>query len=376
MLISPMMGPILAITFAMAIKTTQSQTVRRQELVNLIVKPGGTAESLPRALSNPSEGYPYRKPLASGDIVQLPKTPCFLKGETNGFEKRRLGKLVRLKDITMGDDTVDAKKRQDESAERGQKTTWLVQTMIAGPVPVPKNTTRGEERSLYSTFTNQRESSGAGEVFPEWEMEWHEQWADPELLPFPESPGPGGLLEPDAVLLHPIKPGTRVPYLGHCATVRRRVAKRPESKPGARGIVARSQAEAETLYEVEWSPSETLDVGKYNESMRQTPSKDGAAREVVVEPIGNVQKSKDISLARNALMKKGAISEVVAAIVAWLMGFGIAPLFMVSTFLDGRGNETGQRLASFRSRFTLCVVFLSRVRLGVKQLRLSRASEN
>jgi len=278
---------------------------------------------------------------------------------------------VRLKDITMGDDTVDAKKRQDESVERGQITTWLVQTMIAGPVLVD-----GEERSLYSTFTNQRESSGAGEVFPEWEMEWHEQWADPELLPFPESPGPGGLLEPDAVLLHPIKPGTRVPYLGHCATVRRRVAKRPESKPGARGIVARSQAEAETLYEVEWSPSETLDVGKYNESVRQTPSKDGAAREVVVEPIRNVQRSKDISLARNALMKKGAISEVVAAIVAWLMGFGIAPLFMVSTSLDGRGNETGQRSASFRSSFALCVVFLSRVRLGVKRLRLSRASEN
>ena len=75
-------------------------------------------------------------------------------------------------------------------------------------------------------------------------------------------------------------------------------------------------------------------------------------------------------------MKKGAISEVVAAIVAWLMGFGIAPLFMVSTSLDGQGNETGQRSASFRSSFTLCVVFLSRVRLGVKQLRLSRASEN
>jgi hypothetical protein len=345
MLISPMMGPILAITFAMAIKTTQSQTVRRQELVDLIVGP-------------------YRKPLASGDIVQLPKTPCFLKGETNGKKKRRLGKLVRLKDITMGDDTVDAKTRQDESNERGQITTWLVQTMIAGPVPVPEVPEEGEERSLYSTFTNQRESSGAGEVFPEWEMEWHEQWADPELLPFPESPGPGGLLEPDAVLLHPLKPGTRVPYLGHCATVRG-VAKRPESKPGARGIVARSQAEAshETLYEVEWSPSEILDVGKYNESMRQTPSKDGAAREVVVVPNKkNYQRSKDISLARSALMKKGAISEVVAAIVAWLMGFGIAPLFMVSTSLEGRGNETERNGAAFGivsfQFYPLCCVFV------------------
>eukprot|EP01046_Picozoa_sp_COSAG06_P018384 COSAG06_NODE_1279_length_10030_cov_65.663679_2_plen_354_part_00 len=338
-----MMGPILAITFAMAIKTTQSQTVRRQELVakGFLYGPTSMAGTV----------GPYRKPLATGDIVQLPKTPCFLKGETNGKKKRRLGKLVRLKDITMGDDTVDAKTRQDESksVERGQITTWLVQTMIAGPVLVD-----GEERSLYSTFTNQKESSGAGEVFPEWETEWHEQWADPELLPFPESPGPGGLLEPDAVLLHPIKPGTLVPYLGHCATVRG-VAKRPESKPGARGIVARSQAEAETLYEVEWSPSEPLDVGKYNESVCQTPSKDGAAREVVVVPNTKTQRSKNVSLARNALMKKGAISEVVAAIVAWLMGFGIAPLFMVR----GEAEETKRGSGIVLFQFCpLCCVFV------------------
>lgn len=51
-----------------------------------------------------------------------------------------------------------------------------------------------------------------------------------------------------------------------------------------------------------------------------------------------LQKSTNIGLAKSELLKKGAKSEAVAVVVAWLMGFTIAPLFMSITRSD---NFTG-----------------------------------
>jgi hypothetical protein len=59
------------------------------------------------------------------------------------------------------------------------------------------------------------------------------------------------------------------------------------------------------------------------------------------------QKSKDIKIAKLELMKQGARSEVIAAIVAWLMGFSIAPLFLSITRSD---NFTGNWWGGTHSR--------------------------
>jgi hypothetical protein len=224
MLISPMMGPILAITFAMAIKTKASQTVRRTEL--RAVKDMGD-------LTNLSETY--RQPLKVGDVVQLPETICFDKGKNNGEMKRRLGKLVSLKDTP------------ENNQDGGHITTWLVKPMVA------EN---------------------------EWHAEWDDEMEAPDELSFPVSESE--LSKPEAVLLRPLTPGTMVPYLGHCATVRRVVKRPPGEEPT--GAVAKSRAEAETLYEVDWDPAETLDVKKYEASLAQKPVGGDKPRELEIVP--------------------------------------------------------------------------------------------
>ena len=309
MLISPMMGPILAMTFAMAIKTKASQTVRRKEM---------RATRDLQDLTNLSEAY--RPPLKVGDIVQLPETICFEKGTEKGEIKRRLGKLHSLK---------DALERTHEGEEATMITTWNVKTMT------PEK---------------------------EWAAEWDENSEAASLLTVPEKE----LTKPEAVLLHPLTPGTLVPFIGHCATVKRLVS-RP-SVQGCGGIVARSQVEAETLYEVEWDPAQPLDVKKYQESLKQALENGSRELQIVpseqplqVRPLPSFlfvlilvpvhlisyhwylcctfwQKSTNIGLAKSELLKKGAKSEAVAVVVAWLMGFSIAPLFMAITRSD---NFTG-----------------------------------
>jgi phosphate/sulfate permease len=242
MLISPMMGPILAMTFAMAIKTKVTQTVKRKEL---------RATRDLRDLTNLSEVF--RPLLEKDDIVQLPETTCFLKGSNNGEMKRRLGKLIKLKDTPA----------ECDSKESGQFTTWMVKTMV------PEK---------------------------EWETEWKDCWAAPddttELIAVPESE----LIKPEAVLLRELTPGTLVPYLGHCATIKR-VVKRsspPNSEnSGNFGVVAKSQQEAETMYEVEWNPGQTLDVQKYiqsvEESLEQKSGSDGTPRQLQIVPSSSAQ---------------------------------------------------------------------------------------
>ena len=320
MLISPMMGPILAITFGMAISTHVVHEITRSEMRALDFKDWKELTPV------------YNTPLTSGDIVLLPAEPCFKKGSHAGEMKKRLGQLVALKGVAMGDEIVIPDKRMREQSQGTESERFEGEG--EGIVGQKKVSSEKHVVTWFARVMKERATDAKGnEIYPEWGNEWVDKWVDDDAdaLPFVE-----GELEQ---LMRPLAKGTQVPYLGHVATIRR-VVRRPDLTDSERNQALMSKAEHDTLYEVQWDPSEVLDLKKYSDSLDQPygqpyqpgqPYKHGCTprRLEVVSQKG--QQSKDIHKAQKELIKTGTFSEVVAALTAWSMGFIIAPLFMLLT---------------------------------------------
>ena len=307
MLISPMMGPILAITFGMAIKTRVLQRVARKELrANLVGRPGD--ENL---------SPPYQGPIIPGDskhgIVILPRK----KRPGTTQSRRRLAKVHSILYETgrQEDDQAEALSEKHEEARRN--TIFVVQLM------------------------NEKH---------EWATEWHDdaveelvetsgKWTRPDGKPMERVSAANAEKK-----LQPLQPGEKVPYLDHNAQVDADKGRPTVEEVRARYTTPAEQDDAilgntieeEAMYEVKWNPAEILDRDAYQESLAEVErgEKDEKGNLKVLRVEANKEvtfKTKDSSLAKWYLMRKGAWSEAVAALVAWLMGFAVSPLFMVLT---------------------------------------------
>ena len=307
MLISPMMGPILAITFGMAIKTRVLQRVARKELrANLVGRPGD--ENLSPL---------YQGPIIPGDskhgIVILPRK----KRPGTTQSRRRLAKVHSILYETgrQEDDQAEALNEKHEVDRRN--TIFVVQLM--------------DEKH-------------------EWATEWHDdavedlvetsgKWTRPDGKPMERVSAANAEKK-----LQPLQPGEKVPYLDHNAQVDADKGRPTVEEVRARYTTPAEQDDAilgntieeEAMYEVKWNPVEILDRAAYQASLAEVErgEKDEKGNLKVLRVEANKEvtfKTKDSSLAKWYLMRKGAWSEAVAALVAWLMGFAVSPLFMVLT---------------------------------------------
>jgi hypothetical protein len=349
MLISPMMGPVLAITFGMAIKTHPRQSITRGLMRGLsATSPVWLSDDDKVQLENKIRvkdivQFQARLTLPGGNLAKCSATvqagvlvkivkKSSLTGEKKACILKEIEKLSHSpeKQVAILKDRLHCLSTTGETLPTGEtKTVTVTRLGRVDEIQVeqthePNRTGKEQKGALTkSKVLGLRLMRGEHEFEKEWRDEWTTDAGD----------RPRGCVRVHACcktdtkvrvdhtiaatecdwhnLTKELEVGDQVPFLNHVATIVKKERIHKDEK--------------KSKYEVRWNPAEALDQKSYD-------------TEGVVRVHEKRYTSKDFGKARRLLIKEGVKSEAVGALVAFLMGFCCAPIFLELT--DPRDSGT------------------------------------
>ena len=262
------MGPILAITFGMAIQTTTTQAVYRKHIKSPTKIQGGAA-GLDEDLRTPFGGRRHQRKIQNEDLVLLhPHEFEFndVNGKRHHGKRHQLAKIKKIVEAKVGTAATSTNttssvatgvKVVSEQGHRGDQEFrevehYVIETMAA------------DDDSDAQTRTNNDARTRTSE--PKFAADWDDSKPKNEKM-----------IDRQAceLKLEQLRIGDQVPFLNHCATVEE-VLSVPKTDDKNQFEDKELRAcypshrnpsniqELETVYKLRWDPAECLDSETYH----------------------------------------------------------------------------------------------------------------